>query len=238
MSLSLENKGSGRIVASVTLAAVSLSTLLLSAPLLQAGEDVADAKAAVRRLREHAAASAARARSATAAPVSPLAQRDDGQIVIMEHDGSDYSKDEADGSPNYAPRMEIAKRFYETHGDNYDFLVVFSNFDFPTGDAQAFHNQIRNDVVGIGRPPVDVGHLFGSPGRLKAYIDMAFLERYTRPPWSLTPGDPGYFLTLSTLSHEVGHQWLSFAGYRKGTDVLGDLRGLDDVHWSYLLDSD
>jgi hypothetical protein len=156
----------------------------------------------------------------------------------MEHDGSDYARNEADGTPDYAPRIEIAKRFYETHGDNYDFLVVFTNFEFPTGTAQAFHNQVRNDVSGIGRPPLDVGDFFGSPGRLKAYIDMASLERYTQPPWSLTPGDPGYFWTLSTLAHEVGHQWLSFASYRKGPELLGDLRGLDDVHWSYLLDSD
>jgi len=208
--------------------------------------DVSDAAAAARRLRERAAyaqRTAGRGPASAAGAASPphLAQRDDGQIVVMEHDGSDYSRNEPDGSPNYLPRTEIARRFYQTHGDNYDFLVVFTNFEFNTPGVQAFHNQVRNDVRGIGRPVLDVGEWFGSPGRLKGYIDMCALDRYRQPPWSLTPGDPGYFWTLSTLAHEVAHQWLSYVRYQDPGEPgppVGDLLGRDGVHWSYLLDSD
>src|SRR5262245_66422027 len=105
----------------------------------------------------------------------------------MEHDGSDYSRDEADGTPNYTPRAALAQRFYATHGDFYDFLIVFTNFEFETGNAVAFYNLVRNDVQGIGKPVVDNGFLFGSPGRLKGYIDMAALARYGDAPLRVRP---------------------------------------------------
>jgi subtilase family serine protease/flagellar hook assembly protein FlgD len=157
----------------------------------------------------------------------------------MEHDGSSYNKADSDGIANYAPRAALAKRFYETHGDNYDFLVVFTNFEFETGRAVAFYNLVRNDTRGTGRPPADNGLLFGSPGRLKGYIDMAALERYTRPPLSLAPGDPGFLATLQVLAHELAHQWLAQPRFKDASGAIStDLLGQQGAHWSYLLDSD
>src|SRR5262249_8927655 len=163
----------------------------------------------------------------------------EGSIVVMEHDGSNYNKADPDGIANYAPRAALAKRFYETHGDNYDFLVVFTNFEFETGPAVAFYNLVRNDAQGTGRPPADNGLLFGSPGRLKGYIDMAALDRYTRPPLSLVPGDPGFLKTLQILAHEIAHQWLAQPRFKDPSGAISsDLLGQQGAHWSYLLDSD
>ncbi|HEY2946701.1 MAG TPA: CARDB domain-containing protein, partial [Vicinamibacteria bacterium] len=160
-------------------------------------------------------------------------------MAIIEHDGSNYDATESDGiTPNYAARAAVARRFYESHGDFYDFLVVFTNFQFNTAEASAFHSLIRNDVRGIGLPIVDNGLPFGSPGRLKGYIDMADISRYSQSPLSLDPADPGFGRTLNVLAHEAAHQWMTEARFRDATGRISDDLLKGDGHWSYLLDSD
>jgi subtilase family serine protease len=212
--------------------------------------DAGDELRASRRLRERAAslrAAPAAAFAPSAAAAASGITRDVGQIAVLEHDGSPYDRDEADGTPNYAARAALAQRFYLTHGDNYDFIVVFTNFEFETGGAIAFHSLVRNQVTGIGKPVVDNGVFFGSPGRLHGFVDMAAIDRYSRfplsaragVPLSVEPSQPGWRDTLNVLAHEVGHQWLARARYRDGTGASSAaLLGRDGSHWSYLLDSD
>lgn len=166
--------------------------------------------------------------------------RDVGDIAILEYDGpgSTYDARLEDGTLNVEARTRVGLRFYETHPDTYDFLVVFTNFAFETNDAGAFHLFGRNDVLGTGKPVGSIGPVvFGSPSRLKGWIDMAAVSQYRKPPYSLEPG-PGFLRTLGVLAHEVGHQWLAEARYKVGDTVFDDLRGADETHWSYLLDSD
>src|SRR4029078_4083357 len=74
---------------------------------------------------------------------------------------------------------------------------------------------------------------------LKGFIDMAAVSRYRQFPYSLQLGQAGFNRTLGVVGHEVGHQWLSYLHYRGGQGNASiDLLGIDDVHWSYLLDSD
>src|SRR6266496_6302768 len=213
---------------------LGLRGLLVAAP---ARADSKDQTAGSRRLRQLAD------NLKPLADTTPGITRDVGSIAVIEHDGSNYDKDQTDGTPNYAPRASVAQRFYQSHGDFYDFLVVFTNFEFNTaaggGDALAFHNFVRNDIRGIGKPIADDGSLFGSPGRLKAYVDMAALSRYRDPPQSLEAGDPGFIYTLNVLAHEVAHQWLAEVHYRDPRGQSSSaLLGRDGAHWSYLLDSD
>jgi subtilase family serine protease len=171
---------------------------------------------------------------------SGVRARDQGSIVILEHDGSNYDQNLPDGTSNYAARAELARRFFETHGDHYDFLVVFSNFEFATPGAQAVYWGVRNDVDGIAIPRFENGPFFGSPGRLRGFVDMAALARYRQAGvFSLTPGDPAFRNTLNVVAHEVGHQWLAHVAYLDGAGErsLG-LIGRQDVHWSTLLDSE
>ncbi len=202
----------------------------LAAPALRAE---GDALAASRRLREVAH---------SLKPLSdstPGLARDEGAIAILEHDGSNYDMDLA-GTPNYAPRAQVAQRFYQTHGDLYDFLVVFTNFEFDTtleGDsAIAFYNLVRNDVQGIHKPIVDNGYFFHSPSRLRGYVDMAAIARYTSAPLSArggiplstNPVDAGFRDTLGVLAHEIGHQWLARVRFREAAGSLSE--GLLGAH--------
>ncbi len=165
--------------------------------------------------------------------------RDAGDIAIIEHDGSNYDAHLQSGELNLEAREWVGARFYETHGDDYDFLVVFTNFDFQTSDATAFHLAARSSVSGIGKPIGAVGPAaFGSPARLQGWIDMASVAQYRAGSFSLTPGELGFLRTLNVLAHEVGHQWLAEARFLDGGAVSDALRGRDGNHWSYLLDSD
>src|SRR3990172_278360 len=102
----------------------------------------------------------------------PRVQKDEGHIAVFEHDGSNYDAHRPSGELNLAPREALLRRFLETHGDFYDFVVVFTNFDFDRGDADAFYVGLRNDVSGIGTPLFDEGGRFGSDKRLQGIIDM------------------------------------------------------------------
>ncbi len=209
--------------------ALLLSLLPLSSPALGA-QSSEDLRRAAHRLR------------AVQSSLEPLPDsainRDAGDIAIVEHDGTNYDDRLPDGTPNVEARARVGLRFYETHPDAYDFLVVFTNFEFKTSDATAFHMYGRNDVEGIGKPVGSIGPVvFGSPSRLKGWIDMAAVSQYRKAPFALEPG-PGFLRTLGVVAHEVGHQWLAEARYKVGETVFDDLLGADERHWSYLLDSD
>ena len=54
---------------------------------------------------------------------------DYGNITAMEVTGN-YDSDNPDGSTRTEPRQMIASEFYKTHKDEYDFIVIFTNFEF------------------------------------------------------------------------------------------------------------
>jgi subtilase family serine protease/flagellar hook assembly protein FlgD/fibronectin type 3 domain-containing protein len=152
---------------------------------------------------------------------------DHGNITLMTLHG-DYSRGLAQ------PRQAVAQRFLTDHPDRYDFLVVFSTFEFATGDATAFYTPIRNDVAGIGQAQFDHSEAYGSDGRLQGYVDMAALGRY-----ALGTQAPDFEQTRNTLAHELLHRWAAGIAYHDAQGQRStDLLGRDGTHWSYFLDSD
>lgn len=158
---------------------------------------------------------------------------DRNHISIIEISGN-YNKDLAPGQSNVEPRAVIAREFFRTHPDNYDFIVAFSTFEFDTGDATAFHWPVQNKIQGIGLPQFDVSNLFGSQGKLQGFTDMAALSRY-----STDPLEPDFEKVLGVMAHEILHQWASHVRFRLPDGSTSDaLLGRDNAHWSYLLNSD
>ena len=82
-------------------------------------------------------------------------------VSIIEFSG-DYNRDLADGSSNAAARAVVAQEFYQHHVDQYDFLVIFSSFEFDTGEALAFYQPVANDTQGIGVELFDNSATYGS----------------------------------------------------------------------------
>ncbi|MEW6108581.1 MAG: carboxypeptidase regulatory-like domain-containing protein [Nitrospirota bacterium] len=160
---------------------------------------------------------------------------DYGSVTVMEVTGN-YDAKNPDGSMNYLPRQEIAKEFYKNHQDQYDFFVIFSNFDFlmPAPDAKAFYLEVRNDVQGIGKPISDDSASYGSNSVLQGIIDMGNLSNL-----GINPADPKFEETLTNLSHEQMHRWGASVKFRDlNNNISSALIGKDGAHWSYLLDTD
>jgi hypothetical protein len=142
----------------------------------------------------------------------------------------------------YAPiswesRAAVARAFYATHRDAYDFLVFFPAFPIevrsPDGlDADGRHFGVRNEVSGIGSELSDGGSDFGSPSRLQGAIDIH----------SFVPGVASTMpeRALRTLAHEVAHQWSARSYFIDPVNGARSsaLLGPDKVHWNYTLSSD
>ena len=147
-------------------------------------------------------------------------REDRRNVSIIEYDG-DYDK------ATYEARMVVAKEFYKEHPDTYDFLVVFTSFEFDSGNALAFHNRLQNNIQGLGLPAYDSSSFYGSQGKLKGYTDMAALSRYR----SFDPQDPGFEQVINVLGHEALHQWGT------GTKFIDDLGNVNsdlidgEGHW-------
>lgn len=175
------------------------------------------------------------AQNATAFTAHSLGDIDN--VTVMEVSGN-YDAIDSDGRPDMTARQAIAREFYRNHGDDYDFLVIFTNFDFrmPSLQARAFFSPAKNDVQGIGLELSDHTWAYSHEGafldRLQGTIDMANIAGHV-----LEPADPGFDTTLLTLSHEMLHRWGAYVRFLDEGEPSTALLGLGDAHWSFLLDA-
>lgn len=171
---------------------------------------------------------------APAADFTATTLGDYGNVTVMEVTGN-YDANNPDGSINSDPRKTIAKEFYRLHKDEYDFLVMFSNFDFQMPDpaAKAFYLHVKNDTRGIGQQIFDNSALFGSNGKLQGTIDMGDISALTTDPL-----DMNFERSLDILSHELMHRWGSYVKFMAAQGIVSAaLLGKDLSHWSFLLNS-
>ncbi|MFN8008728.1 MAG: IPT/TIG domain-containing protein [Terriglobia bacterium] len=127
----------------------------------------------------------------------------------------------------------VSKAFYKTHPDNYDQLVMYTNFPWELGSNEfAFEENIKNDVSGIGLGIFDFSSQFGSSGGLLSFLAMNQLSAYPDDPDAVFLGTNS---TINLLGHETGHRWLSYV--RLGLEKSGALLGRDEQHWSFFFNS-
>jgi len=137
----------------------------------------------------------------------------------------------------------LSRLFYRTHGDEFDYLVLFTDFDVSLGGFYAFEVTVRNDVLGLGDMQeggngddvFDNTAAFGSAGRLQSVLHMGEIRRYsTDPDQNIRRTNTSFDL----LAHESGHRWLAFAQFIDGALPSTELLGRQMAHWSFYLDSD
>ena len=130
----------------------------------------------------------------------------------------------------------LAAKFYQTHGDEYDQLVMFTNFSFDLEGAFAFELNIKNEIRGIGLEQFDFASDFGSNGRLQSFLAMNQLSEFPDDP------DTVFFGTNSTINiigQEAGHRWLAYTRFRDSNGQNSTkLLGRDDAHWSFFFNSE
>ena len=131
--------------------------------------------------------------------------------------------------------VEVARKFYQTHGDNFDQLVIWTDATV-VDDAFAYEVTVANEIRGIGVSQFDASRDFGSGGRLRSYTVMDWIGKYPEDPLQVFLGENS---TVSVLGQEVGHRWLAFLEFRDHTGTTSEaLLGRDQAHWSFFLDSD
>ena len=131
--------------------------------------------------------------------------------------------------------QNVAREFYRTHNDDFDSLILFTNFEsnLDLVGVLAFAINVQNDVLGIGNPnrseifpQFDHTAEYGSQGRLRSFLTMKNLKVWEDDPLENTFGPATS--TLSVLAHEFGHTWLAFID----PPVL---LTRDRAHWNFFL---
>ncbi len=131
--------------------------------------------------------------------------------------------------------VALGQKFYRTHPDSYDQLVVWADARVAQ-DAFAYETTIANEIRGIGVDVYDVSRDFGSAGRLRSIVQMDLISKYPDDPTQKFLGENN---TLSLIGQEAGHRWLAFLDFRDHTGERSELLlGRDRAHWSFFCDSD
>jgi hypothetical protein len=132
--------------------------------------------------------------------------------------------------------VAVARKFYQTHPDSYDQLVIWTDTRVVSGNTFAYETTIANEIRGIGNTVFDSSRDFGSAGRLRSLVLMDALTKYPTSPTQRFLGEDS---TLSLLGHETGHRWLALLRFRDAAGRRSDeLLGRDQAHWSFFFDSD
>jgi hypothetical protein len=136
---------------------------------------------------------------------------------------------------NSIDTFAVAKKFYATHPDSFDQLLLWTDQPLING-AFAYELNIANEVHGIGDSVYDDTSLVGSAGRLRSLVMMDWLGKYPDDPTTKFLGENN---TLSVMGQEVGHRWLAYVSFRDRTGAPSTaLLGRDDAHWSFFLNSE
>jgi hypothetical protein len=131
--------------------------------------------------------------------------------------------------------VALAKKFYETHADSYDQLMVWTDRKLIT-DAFAYEVTVANDIRGLGIDIYDSSRTFGSAGRLRSMVMMDSVGKYPANPQEVFLGENS---TVSVIGQEAGHRWLAFLEFRDaGGKRSSAILGRDLAHWSFFADSD
>jgi len=138
--------------------------------------------------------------------------------------------------------VTVAQRFYETHEDAYDYLIIYNNMDIAAlpGGVIAYESTVRSRGTGYGAAPRDDGAQYGSPSRLQAVLNMGPLSQYPVDPNALVPARSQAGDTpVTTIAHETGHLFLAYASITDPSDPTArPMLGYQNQHWAFTFNSE
>jgi hypothetical protein len=140
----------------------------------------------------------------------------------------------------FASQQEVdfvaaTRKFYQSHGDEFDQLIVYTNTRTTSRGVFSYEFTVANEVSGIGLDIYDSSRDFGSNGRLRSIVNMDALSKFPDDPRQRFLGENN---PLSIMGQECGHRWLAYLEFRDGTTTSQELLGRDQAHWSFFFDSD
>jgi hypothetical protein len=132
--------------------------------------------------------------------------------------------------------IAVARKFYQTHPDSYDQILLWTDQRLLAGGTFAYEQTVANEIRGLGVDIYDQSRDYGSGGRLRSVVVMDFVGKYPDDPSQKFLGENN---TVSVMGQEVGHRWLAYLDFRDHTGARSDvLLGRDLAHWSFFFDSD
>ena len=142
--------------------------------------------------------------------------------------------------------VALAQKFYETHDDAYDYLVVYNTMGIAAqSGALAYESTVRSNATGYGVPIQDYGPQYGSPSRLLSMLNMGRTADYELRGVPLDPNElvpvrsASQDTPLTVLGHEAGHLFLAFASVPDPVDpTLQPMIGFGGSHWSFVFNSE
>ena len=139
--------------------------------------------------------------------------------------------------------VTAAQKFYQTHEDSYDYLVIYNNEDISAlGEGVlAYENTVRNrNGSGYGVNAGDDGRQYGSASRLQSVLNLGPLSQYPTSPTALVPARaPQGDTPLSIVTHETGHLFLAYASIADPNDPgAHPMLGYQNAHWSFAFNSE
>src|ERR1035438_6456703 len=137
--------------------------------------------------------------------------------------------------------VTVAQKFYETHEDAYDYLVIYNNMEIAAmTDAVAYETTVRSSGTGYSVAPADYGPQYGSAARLRSVMNMGMLDNYPLDVTAVVPLRAAAQDTpLTVLGHESGHLFLAYASIPDPNDPTAKpMLGYGGVHWSFVFNSE
>jgi uncharacterized protein (TIGR03437 family) len=137
--------------------------------------------------------------------------------------------------------VTLAQKFYQTHEDAYDYLVVYNNMNITSLEgAVAYESTVRSAGTGYGVAATDAGLQYGSGSRLRSLMNMGQLTQYPLATNAIVPFRAAQLDTpLTVLGHEAGHLFLAFASVPDPGNAASQIMlGYGGVHWSFLFNSE
>ncbi len=132
--------------------------------------------------------------------------------------------------------VALSRKFYRTHGDRYDQLVIWTDDVMTSEGAFAFAAIVANSITGIGVDRFNGSSQFGSLGQLSAVVQMDAIAKYPDDPTTKFLGENN---TVSVMGQEVGHRWLAYLRFSDhNRQPSTALLGRDEGHWSFFFNSD
>ena len=132
--------------------------------------------------------------------------------------------------------VALAQKFYRTHADLYDQLVVWTDEVMTPENAFSFEVTVANSISGIGVGTFNGSSQFGSAGQLSSMVQMDSIAKFPDDPLAKFLGENN---TVSVMGQEVGHRWLAFLEFSDVNRMASDaLLGRDLAHWSFFFNSD
>ena len=114
---------------------------------------------------------------------------------------------------HYAGRpsmQQIACSFIPTMGDNYDFIVAFTQFRTDKPLAGSAMNIVSNSIEGIGVDHYDDREAYCSDNRLQATPEFPwFIDSNLGKGAGPNGFDESYNFLLSMAGHELSHRWIA-----------------------------